>query len=393
MTTTERLASRRVVALGLVPLGLVPLGLALVGLDGGSIQVAEAASPSCKDGRVAVGEGCCWAEQRFVEGRCEGTPRCPSGRIASKGECLTRARYAEELGLACAKLELGLEARPPEDAARRACDELAGMVSDAEPAWTKACDKGDAVACLLLGGARQGYRTASSRVELWIARCKGNDCNGVRRSAERLGFPGSKTDPAFARTALERACTAGSGPGCIEVAQRGSNKTFYRDICVANGDSSACSEAGYQIGVVGRVADPELFAAIEGALARSCASGSGLSCNNLGFFVERKLAGDRSPSGAATRYREACERGTWLGCANLVMASIRTPTLPRSPALAAATTKLEGACDVAREDTHHACLALGFALQKGFGKKADPRRGTKLQQDLCAAGFPDACGR
>jgi len=293
----------------------------------------------------------------------------------------------------CAKLELGVAARPPEDPARRACDELASMLGDAEPGWTMACDKGDAAACLLLGGARQGYRTASTKLELWVARCPSNDCNGVRRSAERLGFAGTKLDPVGAKKSFERACKEGAFAACAELMQRGVPKGFYRDLCVASGDAAACTEAGYQIGIVGRVADAELMTALEAALTKSCAEGNGLACNNLGFFIERKLLGDRTPRSAAQRYREACERGAVLGCANLVLASVRTPGLPRTPGFEAAAKALEAGCDVAREDTHQVCFAFGHALQKGLGRKADVRRGQKLQRDLCAAGFSDACGR
>jgi TPR repeat protein len=356
-------------------------------------SLSTAAAPACKDGKVPVDGSCCWPEQRVVDGRCEGPPRCPSGRIASKGDCLSRANYAEDLGVTCAKLEFGLEARPPEDSARRACDELAGMLADAEPGWTKACDRGDPAACLLLGGARQGYRTASSRIELWVARCPSNDCNGVRRSAERLGFAGTKSDPAVAKRSFERACKENSFAACAELAQGGAPKGFYRDLCLASGDPAACTEAGYQLGIVGRVADAELASAIDASLAKSCAGGSGLACNNLGFFIERKLVGDRTPRGAAQRYREACDRGTALGCANLVLASVRTPALPRGPGFEAAAKVLEAACDVAREERHQACFAFGYALQRGLGRKADPRRGQKLHQELCTAGFPDACGR
>ena len=384
MTIERHRGARRCLALA------VWIGLAWVG----SASEAPAATPPCSDGKVTVGGGCCWPSQRLEAGLCTGLPRCPSGTLVSKGECVTRAAYAESLGQTCAKLEVGFDsAAAPEDPSRRACDELAGMLGDAEPRWMKACDAGDAAACLLFGAARQGYRTVSSRVELWVARCRANNCDGHRQSAERLGFSGTKRDPVATRRAFEKACRGGISAACVELAQLGAEKSEPREACLARGDVRACSEAAYRIAAVGRVSDAELVKRAEEILRGACDAGQGLACNNLGFLNERKLAGAKTVAAAMALYQRACVAGSALGCASLVMAALRTPALVRTIGWGDAVKVLDAACDEASEPAREVCLAHGFALQRGFGTKADVRRGQGLVGRLCKAGFSDACER
>ena len=353
-----------------------------------------AGKPVCAGGKVQVESGCCWPSQTFEGAQCTGLPRCPTGLLVSNGGCVTKGAYAESLGQACAKLEVGFDhAASAEVPSRRACDELAGMLADAEPAWKRSCDRGDVRACLLLGSALLGYRTASVRVALWVARCPANNCDGYRKSAERLGFLGTKRDAATARAAFEKACTGGVDAACVELAQLGVAKDEPRAVCLARGDVRACSEAVYRIGAVGRVSDSELATKAALVLGARCNEGQGLACNNLGFLNERKLAGAMTMQAALSLYQQGCVLGEAASCASLVMAVMRSPALARTVAWAAAATTLDTACDPASESAREVCLALGSALQRGFGVKADPRRGQKLVARLCASGFTDACVR
>jgi len=354
--------------------------------------VAEAGPPQCGGGKLAVEGGCCWPSQRFEGGRCVGLPRCASGMVVSAGECVTKAAYADGLAIVCAQLDVENDVAPPsEEKARRACEELAGMLGDAEAGLTRACDAGNAGACVLLGGARQGYRTVSARVDLWVARCKGNNCDGHRRTAERLAFPGTRRDPAAARALFEKACKAGAAAGCLELAVEGPSNA--RDACLARGTARDCAEAVYGVATVGRVTDAELMAKAERVLRAACDAGRGLACNDLGYLIERRLVAPRSPEGAVAFYQRACVSGSALGCASLVMAAVRKPSLARAMAWGNAVSTLAAECEESVDSKREACLALAFAKQRGFGGKVELATGKALAARLCKAGFSDACVR
>jgi TPR repeat protein len=339
---------------------------------------------------------CCWPEQRWESGLCKGLPRCPAGRIAHDFECVTRAAYASVLSKDCGALEIGFESAPStKNQARRACDELAFLLADADADWVKGCEGGEVAACTLLGGSRQGYRTASARIELYSPRCaKGSDCHGHAKKGERLGFAGPTHDDGAARAAFEKACRGGAIAACIELAQQaGTDTSAFRELCTKHGEPAACSEAAYQIAVVGRVTDAALIAKAGSVLASRCDSGVGLACNNLAFLIERKIVEPKSDEASSLRYQAGCRLGNALACTNLVALALRSPKIARTITWDDGSKILEAACNENTDDGRRHCLAFGFVLQRGYGRKPDLRRGTELVKRLCKAGFQEACQR
>ncbi len=300
----------------------------------------------------------------------------------------------------CAALAVGFESSPPPaDRARRACEDLAGRLGAADAQLSAACPKDghDAAACSLLGASRMGYRTLSVRVELWVPRCKGADCQGHEKRSERLGFAGPIHDESAGDGAWKTACDAGDVASCLEQAERtgradpGAATSLHRDLCLNHAEPGSCAEAAYQIALIGRIADAPLLAAAQKVLAARCDGGAGLACNNLGFFIEKKLIDPKNDDGASLRYQAACRSGTAVGCDNLVALAAKNPRIVRSVTWGDAARTLESACDERREGTRRHCAAFGVVLQRGFGHRADPKQGGDLLKRLCKAGFQDAC--
>jgi len=235
---------------------------------------------------------------------------------------------------------------------------------------------------LLLAAALAGAPPADTACEAWresialastevsepeCAKLLAEACDGGRRLAcadlGRLLEVGESLprDPERARGYLQRACTAGVGRACADLA-----------LALLRRGEEAPARA---------------------ALEEGCAVGSGLAC-------ALRVPDERDPARARRLAERACDLGDAGGCLAL---AARTPggparrTLERACRLGAADAcdalarrALEARCDGGDAG---ACVRLASLLEAGRVLVADGARAAALYGRACSGGRQDACVR
>lgn len=255
-------------------------------------------------------------------------------------------------------------APPGECADEEACHheaedhEAAGAFDLAARAYGRACAFGDAASCfaqgLVLRGRIQPPDDALSHAAFERA-CELGIADGCAQVAtDLLTGIGIAEDLARARAMLERACTAGSGLSCYNLAVSARDGTFgaTRDAAAAyalfekgcaEGFAAACTEQAIALhGGAGVKKDPARATAMATAACeakaaqcyflaelqqaakklpearalydKACGAGSAIGCHNLAVMLERGQGGAKDAAGAKAAYARACSAGIADDC-------------------------------------------------------------------------------
>jgi len=299
-------------------------------------------------------------------------------------------------------------------------DGVSSLNKAAEP-LEKACDTGDASACIALGwtheskaedagGSRNEYRaaargykslcdseknqyacyeygailfnnlgvTADPRlgVRRWETACAASE-GAACTALSRIYHNGSKikADPEKARDFAKQACKAGDPLGCLELARLTEDPAkidaALSTLC-QQGGVEACWELASSY-LSGEKTEPAA-GTTRGLLDLGCELGHGPSCSSAAIAA---LA-DGEETVAARLFRRACSAGDINSCTGLVelILAERTDGSVRADRYA-----FEVACS--RGGNAMACNVLGMALLEGQSLKKDTARARALLKQSC----------
>lgn len=292
---------------------------------------------------------------------------------------------------ACTQLAIATETG--ESAAREpmlACQAMVTLTPEVDAELQSRCDGGDGAACHTLGDALRGERVVGYDAELVHAWCgKKSPCDALRKHYAVIGFATKPTEvPARARALLERGCELGRGDAClvrgmIDNDLLGAAGWMARG-CTA-GSAPACANAVHQDIMLG---NPDATPAMVEQVAKLCSAGKPSACATLGVLVAR---GDdvavATGKPALDLFSEACTAKSAGACASLIFHAVHDKL--DAARRDAAATELASACKQGDVGPH--CAAAAFALQRGWGAKADKSAAKAWLAKNCEAGVEAAC--
>ena len=339
--------------------------------------------------------------------------KCETGdRVDCEARCRTNIKETK----AC--FQLGRLLEPNVEPPGKSHDELIRRPDDAESAFTAACARGLAEACVDAGWYEvrgvnwPGWDTQGGWKDL-VTACDASFPSGCYE----LGAFGVEVDDEYidwqvpVRTVhgFDRACSLGLAKGCrgygILLAH---GKFIDRDDARAlalfgqacnGGDGEGCTWAARLLsGTVGYgepstvPKDPGRVAAFEKKAADayevSCPAGGG-GCTQL-FEVRAKRDGRKTPQpDDIDAYQKGCHHGDGDACQLLGAAYLAGQSLTTDPAKAAEL--FQRGCTLR---SAMSCQALGDAYAQGLGIAKDPGRGWGFHRRAChmAAHYCDAHG-
>jgi formylglycine-generating enzyme required for sulfatase activity len=208
-------------------------------------------------------------------------------------------------------------------------------------------------------------------------------------------------DEPKARGALEAACEAGCGRGCVDLAvmlhgARGGDGDVKRaeglvekhfaaaETACSAGSGPDCLAAGLvQAGGIGEAQDA---AAAVRSFERGCEAGSGMACRELGLMWSEGRGVTKDEGRSVTPNDKACRAGLRDACERLGGLLAREVVGPRDGRRA---NLLEAACDGGVIDSCHE-LGLRYAAG-GDGLRQDAARAAQMLEKPCSAGRAGAC--
>lgn len=200
--------------------------------------------------------------------------------------------------------------------------------------------------------------------------------------------------PGPAGALYARACRAGHAPSCGRLGAPPSEATAatLREGC-DGGAGAAC----FALGRAHATGQLELDQAeARRYFERGCAVGEGRACAALADVEVRGLGGAVKRRAGTVHYRAACTAGIAPACLTLARHVEHGELgLPADPAAAfdlyrRARSLSEAAC---AEKKASACGRLGVLLREGSGGPSETKRGRRLQAEACVAGDAESCRR
>jgi TPR repeat protein len=253
---------------------------------------------------------------------------------------------------------------PPRCADKEACHhEAEDREADADfvaaaSAYGRACDFGDPASCfaqgLVLRGRIQPPDDNGSH-DAFVKACELGIADGCAQAGTDLitGI-GVDEDVAKGRAMLDRACTAGSGLSCYNVAVSTRDGTFG-----ATKDTKAA------------------FALFE----KGCTVGFAAACTEQAMALYDGIGATKDRAKATTIATRACEAKA-VQCYFLAELQQKAKKLPEARAL------YDKACGAG---SAVACHNIGVMLEKGIGGAKDETRSNDAYQKACSLGISDDC--
>jgi TPR repeat protein len=283
------------------------------------------------------------AAVRTVVETIKAGPRRAASPADSAAQGLAAQRRACDQGQAAACLRAGAELRAgksvPADAAAAAA------------LFDKACSAGQVEGCYFLAAQYQLGEGVDLDVErargLHQTACDAGHGGGCLELANlSLRSDGTSADPVRTADLYEKACGAGEAEGCgylgnLVALGRGRpadlEKAYalYKKGCDA-GDASSCDSQG-QAHLTGRGTSRDAARAVE-LLDKACATDAYWGCARLGQWLTRSEGG-KDYARAARVFDRACEGGEPAGCAGLAALHLMGQGVPLEPVKAAELLK------------------------------------------------------
>lgn len=214
-------------------------------------------------------------------------------------------------------------------------------------------------------------QSADGKVRLLLSRDEGTARDFLQKAcqaSEGLGCfglgvlesGGTADKPVCTAQALphyEKACQLRASEGCNALG-RTLNDGTEQDASVAQRKLSALCEKGVGLACTtlgtlyrhgGKWLKADLMKARQ-SFERACAGEVPWACNDLGWYAEHGMAGEKDLKRAATFYQKACDKEVEMACANLAMLHLH-----------------------------------------GTGVPVDEKRGLQILEDSCERGFMDGC--
>lgn len=264
--------------------------------------------------------------------------------------------------------------------------------------WTKACDGGDAKACLTLAQAIEEPGAVKSPdlmkvAELYRKACDGGYADGCTMLAwsYRKGR-GVPHDLSMAFAFYDRGCRGGSQAACVGTGnafERGEGVPadgkkaleIYARACSAN-HGGGCWEAARYLSDVKKEDRSDVP-----YLEKGCNLNEGYSCFGLARGYESGRHGVIPNAAKAFElFGRSCKAGCPSGCAGVAQMLIHANGTDRDDARARSMSKV--GCD---EKVPHGCHILGYLLLGGLGGPRDASAAKKVLAEACTLGDHEAC--
>ncbi len=284
--------------------------------------------------------------------------------------------------------------RPAKSA--RDCEWIREGVSPTRGMLEKQCSKDAPHACVVLGAllAPSG-QLGPLRVDIRARACEpGRACESFYETKTALWAPppdgkAPASDAAAAKQALETACDAIAGVGCLLRAELETDDAaaakFFARACDAT-LPSACT-AWLVRGAFRKSAELNL-PHLRTELEQACKMESASSCNALGFMQEKPLGFKKAEVNPSATFQRGCELGSGFACSRIILGPGARPAPGKIEAemLAASLVDL---CDGVKD--YEGCLALATAYDVGWAVPKDAERAKALYKQACDAGAGSAC--
>lgn len=307
------------------------------------------------------------------------TGDCPTGSARAFSTCVALDPFAATSMVECAR---GVEgATWP-----LACRDLEPKINEVESTARARCEKDDRDACMLLARTEdavvEGYE-----FELADPPCaKGKSCSGYRAMRLSWNLAGATAAKDQGRATYARACKLGRADACVLLADlvmktsAGEAMKVARVACDA-GSAMGCAIA-VRLAIDAQLKDETLFVKTAALFAKGCTEGAAASCTNAGYMLATGRGVKRDVDAAATHFHKGCAAGRTAACAGLVYLRGQASFKVKADVIAA-TKKVADACP----DEPLACVAAGFAFEKGIGIAPNAAKAKDYKKKACDAGL------
>ena len=268
----------------------------------------------------------CPPGQEEVEGRCQGTPRCPEGTRTAAGACEpVDSRIAAGFE-ACARIEVSdrLIADPHASGDGFRCAVLArdpALGAEAFGYAAERCEAGDWAGCLGAAALLDGLTASTTFDPVLCTPPPGGVCSDHVLQVTGIDFDHVARDLGRARGLYGRACDGGLGQACLRLA--GLALSSDRDDGLAYRAARPACEAGH-LAACAMAVEATRASTQDGAEAvrrraatlfsERCEAGQPSGCANLGYMLVRGEAGTADPARARALFDRGCAAGHRPSC-------------------------------------------------------------------------------
>lgn len=379
----------------------------------GDSRVTRLYEEACTEGegeaclRLALREDMSQGSDRLAAGFGMLQAGCAGDEVAS---CVTLASFAFSgiLGDADLLVAAGNYGRACDEGDAVACVRLAALVQQRHPAaeatgrdanglLARACEIGMLRACTEVhsralddaGVSARRRRQATLQLARLCDRGQADACAVYGTSLFRME-PRTPAHEVAAAAQYRRGCELDHGPGCAALAHlyaEGIGVTL--DVVAAHayftrgcalGVTSACTQRGW-MEAEGLIPGADPVAGLR-QVAAACTQGDGVSCARVGRRALQELAFDE----AVPLFERSCRLGEPDGCAGLVAAKLDRDGTTRS-----VTQSLDVAKYACQEGSGSGCVLAGQLYELGGEVTANLPLAQRYFYEACALGQVDGC--